>query len=94
MEIGARVVVTTEYRGVFFGTLESYEDRVAVLTDARCCVFWSRETRGFLGLANTGPLGGSRVSPSVPEIELCGVTTVTLCGDAAAEQWETGPWQE
>jgi hypothetical protein len=49
--IGKHVVVTTEHRGVFAGTLESLEDKMVVLTGVRMCVYWSPETRGVTGLA-------------------------------------------
>ena len=44
---GRYVLVTTEYRGVFAGHLESEKDRLAILTDARCAIYWAT-TKGLL----------------------------------------------
>ena len=87
-----KVVVTTSHRGVFFGTLADDRGEVVVLEDARSCVHWSMETRGFLGLAAHGPKSGSRVGPAVPRIELRGVTSVSDCSAEAVAAWEAGPW--
>ena len=88
------VVVTTEHRGVFFGYLGTRDDdnRRVTLTDARNCVYWSASTKGFLGLASTGPLDGSKVGPKVPELRLYNVTSITRCSDDATSRWESGPW--
>ena len=95
IEIGQRVVVTTEYRGVFFGKLAVYgqAERFVTLHDARNCVYWPSSNRGFLGLATDGPLEGSRVGPAVAEIDLAGVTSVSACSAVAVEKWQAGPWQ-
>lgn len=89
---GAKVVVTTAHRGVFFGELLSKNGSDVALTNARVCVYWSQETRGFVGLAATGPLAGSRVSPACPTIELSDVTATLECSPEAVERWEAGPW--
>lgn len=89
-----KVVVTTKHRGVFFGELKSYEEdsgRVE-LTKARNCVYWSKDTRGFFGLAATGPLPGSRVSPEIPSVKLVDVTSVLECSNDAIAAWESGIW--
>jgi len=87
--IGKKVVVTTDKdrRGVFFGTLESVDGDIVVLSSAQMCVYWSEATRSVLGLSSIGPQEGSRISPVVPQIELNGVTSVALCTDEAVEQW-------
>ena len=87
-----RVVVTTKHRGVFYGTIKKRDGDDLVLSQARNCLFWSRETKGFLGLAATGPLGDSRIGPEVKSLELMGVTSITPCTDAAIERWEAAPW--
>jgi hypothetical protein len=87
-----RVVVTTSHRGVFFGTLEKRSGTEVVLSDARVCVFWSKTTRGFVGLAATGPLSGSRISPAAPRMEIVDITSVVHCSDEAVKCWEAGPW--
>lgn len=93
MEAGRKVVVTTKHRGVFFGTVLRQIGSEIHLADARVCVHWSAQTRGFVGLAVTGPLEGSRVSPAAPEMEIVDVTSVTACSDAAVAQWESGLWR-
>ena len=87
-----KVVVTTKHRGVFMGEIESRNGSEIVLKDARVCVYWSRDTKGFVGLAKTGPLSGSRVSPAAPKLELFDVTSVTHCTPEAVEKWEAEPW--
>jgi len=90
------VVITTDEdkRGVFGGFLESWDadKEIAVLVDARMAVYWSRATRGVLGLASHGPQKGSRITPPIPRIELSGVTAVMDASEEAREQWEIGIW--
>ena len=90
------VVVTTDKdrRGVFGGILAEHDAaaRTAVLRDARIAVYWSAQTRGVLGLASLGPADGSRISPSVPRLELNGVTAVMDMTDEAWARWEAEPW--
>ena len=87
-----KVVVTTKHRGVFFGTLIERNGTEVTLEHARVCVHWSKETRGFIGLASTGPLKGSRVSPSAPRMEVVDVTSIVECTEEAANRWEEGLW--
>lgn len=86
------VVVTTSYRGVFFGYLAGDVGETVTITDARLCVRW-RDTHGFLGLAQDGPNAKCRIGPAVPELTLLGVTSVTRCTDKAVEAWEAEPWK-
>lgn len=94
IEIGTKVVVTTEFRGVFFGTIQEYDTaaRTITLTDARNCIYWPASVRGFGGLSVTGPLAGSKVGPAILEIDLFGLTSVDACSDEAIKAWEAGPW--
>ena len=87
-----KVVVTTKHRGVFFGSLVSRDGTDVVLENARVCVYWSKDTKGFVGLAGTGPGDGSRISPPAPKIELVDVTAVLECSPEAADKWEAGKW--
>ena len=87
-----KVVVTTKHRGVFFGTLESRDETEVVLTDVRVCVYWSKGTKGFVGLAVTGPMQGSRVSLAAPRMDVLDVTAVLYCSEAAIAQWESVQW--
>lgn len=90
------VVVTTdnEKRGAFGGTLVKHDTAkgTAILKDAHMAVFWSKKTKGVLGLAAHGPLEGSRITPKIPEIELNGVTAVMKCTEAAKKKWRKEPW--
>lgn len=88
------VVVTTDKdrRGVFAGFLEKQENGICILSEARMAVYWSKETRGVLGLASIGPQRGSRITPAVPQIELNGVTSVMNCNAKAQKLWESEPW--
>ncbi len=91
------VLVTTDKRGVFAGYLEKdadynrKENRIK-LSSSRNCVYWTADTRGFLGLASHGPGKGCRVGPAAVDAELAGVTSVTTCTEEARERWESAPW--
>ena len=88
------VLVTTQYRGVFFGYVngEDVKDGMLSLKRARCCLAWPRECKGFLGLATIGPVDGSRVGPAA-DITLYGVTCVAEVSPEAVLKWETFPWK-
>lgn len=90
------VVVTTEYRGVFFGRLIEHDRvaRIATLADARNCLCWGATVRGFLGLAAKGPDSSCRIGPAVPRLDLVGVTSIADCTPDAVAKWEDEPWQE
>lgn len=88
------VLVTTEHRGVFFGYVDTdgQVGSTVTLKNARNCVYWSSATKGFLGLAVTGPDSNSRIGPRVEELTLLGVTSVSAVSDGAIERWEAQPW--
>lgn len=86
------VVVTTKHRGVFFGQLLERNGTEVTLANARVAVYWSKETRGFVGLAATGPLAGSRISHAAPRMEVLDVTAILHCSDAAVKEWESDKW--
>jgi hypothetical protein len=85
------VVVTTIHRGVFFGYAEDTTGDVIKLRRARLALCWSRELKGFMGLASQGPTPNCRVG-SQADIELRGVTAVVECTPGAVERWERAPW--
>lgn len=60
------VLVTTEYRGVFFGYATETDGETIKLDNARNCLYWSTDVMGFLGLAATGPTAGCRIGPPAP----------------------------
>jgi hypothetical protein len=87
------VLVTTKHRGVFFGYLNGDADKETLtLTNARNCIYWSNNVKGFLGLAVTGPLGGCRVGPAVESLTLYDMTSVVYCTEGAVKAWESAPW--
>lgn len=86
------VLVTTKYRGVFFGyATETSGDRIS-LRAARNVVYWPAEQKGFLGLAKMGPLKGARVGPAA-DIELREITCVAEVTEEAVARWEEAPWK-
>lgn len=85
-------VVTTDHKGVFFGYAEPGLKSEKTLKNARMCVYWSSNVKGVLGLAFTGPLSGSKISPAIPSISLNGVTSVMQCTPEAVDAWEKSPW--
>ena len=86
------VLVTTAHRGVFFGYASgSTAGKTIKLRAARCCIYWPRENKGFLGLANAGPVKGARVGPPA-NIELRDITCVAECTPEAVAAWEAAPW--
>lgn len=87
------VLITTEYRGVFFGYAEDTSGDTVLLRDARNCIYWSADVKGFLGLAVTGPSKNCRIGPKVPLFEARKVTSVTEVTEEAVKQWEAAPWK-
>jgi len=89
------VVVTTEFRGVFFGytntTSEETSGSTIKLSQARNCIYWPSKTHGFLGLAKVGPLPGAKIGPAV-DIELQKITCIAECTPEAVKNWESEPW--
>lgn len=81
------VIVTTEFRGVFFGFAEDTKGDTITLTQARNCIYWSSKTGGFMGLASDGPGAGSRIGALVDKIELRKVTSVIETTAKAVEAW-------
>lgn len=93
MEHTTPVLVTTEHKGVFFGYLDSEVNKDKMtLKDARNVVYWSEQTRGFLGLASDGPNKKCKVGPKVPDLEVFDITSVARVTDKAVERFEEEPW--
>lgn len=84
------VVVTTEFRGVFFGYAGDTSRDVIQLKRARNCIYWSSETGGFMGLASKGPGKGSRIGETA-DIELRKITSVVEATPEAVQAWEAAP---
>lgn len=85
---GRPVLVTTEYRGVFFGYAMETSGEVIHLTGMRNCIYWDSQTGGFAGLAATGPTKGCRIGARV-DGELRKITSVIEVTPAAAAAWES-----
>ena len=85
------VVITTKHRGVFFGRADDTSGNTITLKDARCAIYWSPETKGFMGLAVDGPGKKCRIGAKA-DIEVRDVTAVLECTPEAIERWEAAPW--
>lgn len=86
------VMVTTSHRGVFFGYAIDISGEFIELRAARNCLYWPAENKGFVGLANMGPVKGARVGPAA-DMQLRDITSVTLCTPEAVAAWEAAPWK-
>jgi hypothetical protein len=86
------VLVTTAHRGVFFGYASDTNGNTIKLRNARNCVYWPSDNKGFLGLASDGPKSGARVGPAA-NIELRDITCVAECSKEAVKRWESAPWR-
>ena len=84
-------LVTTEFRGVFFGYVK--EDKKSpdqiTLTDARNCIYWSADVGGFLGLASNGPSSGCKIGAKVAELTIYKITSISPVSDEAAKKWNS-----
>lgn len=85
------VLVTTQHRGVFFGYATDTDGATIKLRAARNCIYWPANNKGFLGLANLGPVDGARIGPPA-NIEIRDITCVAECTPEAVERWENAPW--
>lgn len=83
------VLVTTEFRGVFFGYVKNNKKLPAeiTITKARNCLYWSSDVGGFAGLASKGVTSGCKIGAPINEITLYKVTSVTPVEKEAAEKW-------
>lgn len=85
------VLVTTEFRGVFFGYVKEDKKLPAeiTLTNVRNCIYWSSDCGGFLGLAAGGPTSSCKIGTRVDELRLFKITSVTPVTDEAAKKWNS-----
>ena len=82
------VLVTTEFRGVFFGWAEDTSGDKITLTNARNCIYWPSANGGFGGLASEGPAKGARIGAVVEKLDLRKITSVAEVSANAVEAWE------
>jgi hypothetical protein len=87
---GRPVLVTTEFRGVFFGYALETSGDVIKLTGMRNCIYWDSKTGGFAGLAENGPGKGCRIGARV-DGELRKITSVIEVTPTAVAAWESAP---
>ena len=86
------VIVTTEFKGVFFGYAGDNGNGATIkLKRARNCIYWPTSNEGFMGLATYGPKQGAKVGPRA-DIELRKVTSVVEVTPEAVEKWEAIKW--
>lgn len=50
VNVGRPVIVTTAHRGVFFGFADDTDGEQIALKQARLCLYWSADVKGFMGL--------------------------------------------
>ncbi len=91
MKRAKAVMVTTAHRGVFFGYATKTDGEIVSLKRARLCLYWSRDVKGFMGLAATGPTDSCRIGPPA-DINLRAITAVLTVTAEAAKRWEAAPW--
>lgn len=82
------VLVTTEFRGVFFGYLEDDKDapQSITLSNVRNCIYW-QDCGGFIGLAATGPNNSCRIGAPIDEVTLYKITSITSVSKEAEKAW-------
>ncbi|MGE4190719.1 MAG: hypothetical protein AB7G12_12585 [Thermoanaerobaculia bacterium] len=80
------VIVTTEYKGVFFGYAEDTSGDVIHLKRARMAIYWGT-SKGVVQLAETGPTASSRIGARC-DMQLRKVTAVFEVTPDAANAWE------
>jgi hypothetical protein len=84
------VLVTTEYRGVFFGyAVDTTKDTIK-LRSARNCIYWSKSVGGFVGLAEKGPDSSCHIGARA-DLELRKITCVAEVTKDAVVAWENAP---
>jgi hypothetical protein len=83
------VLVTTEFRAVFFGYADDTSSDNITLTNARNCIYWPRANGGFGGLASEGPASLSRIGARVEKIHLRKITSVSEVSADAVAKWES-----
>lgn len=85
------VLVTTAHRGVFFGYADKTDGETIKLKEARLCVYWSSDMKGFMGLAANGPSSNCKIGPPA-NIELRNITAVLEVTPEAVQKWIAAPW--
>ena len=83
-----KVVVTTQFRGVFWGELTDNNAPASVeLAEYRNCIYWNKTMNGFVGLSTYGPDAECKIGAKGSKITLYGITAILDCSAAASEKW-------
>lgn len=83
------VVVTTEYKGVFFGFTEDTSGDTISLTEARCAMYWDKG--GWMSLASQGPDAKCNISDTAMVLSVRKMTAVADCTEEAIKAWQSAP---
>lgn len=86
------VIVTTEYRGVFYGKIDPAKkgDTILEVHGCRNVLYWESKVEGFLGLSSHGPTSGCKIGALAGgPVTLHKITSVTQCSEDAAKKWES-----
>ncbi len=83
------VLITTEFRGVFYGEVinDSKLPNEITLKNVRNCIYWSSDCKGFLGLASHGPTASCKIGAKVKTLTLYKITSVTPVSKEAVKKW-------
>ena len=87
------VIVCTDKRGVVFGYCTDTSARPIKLTEARMCLYWSADVGGVFGLGERGPTKTCKISATLPDITLEGVTAIFTVDPAAEMAWKSAKVQ-
>lgn len=87
------VLITTEYKGVFFGYATDTSGDTIKLKRARNCIYWPTQNKGFMGLASDGPHRDAKIGPPA-DIELRKVTSVVEVTPQAEKVWNEFKWHQ
>lgn len=84
------VLVTTEFRGIFFGFVidDSRLPERITLTNVRSCLTWSEDIGGFLGLASKGPSPECTIGDEAGEVTFFKITSVASVSEEAVKRWK------
>jgi len=84
------VIVTTEYRGVFYGQIDPKEikETTVTLSECRNVIYWHSELKGFLGLSSEGPNSKCTIGAKAGgDVVIHKVTSIAECSDKSAQVW-------
>lgn len=91
MNDGKAVLVTTEFRGIFFGYVvdDSQLPEQITLSNVRNCLYFAKSVGGFLGLAAKGPDKDCLIGTEAPSFTLYKITGVAPVTEKAAAAWKS-----